>query len=32
MAQITEKSITDAVLKLDNLSEDSLEKLSEIAT
>lgn len=32
MAQITEKSITNAVLKLDNLSEDSLEKLSETYT
>ncbi|HLW40665.1 MAG TPA: hypothetical protein VKX31_09745 [Brumimicrobium sp.] len=32
MAQITEKSITEAVLKLDNLSEDALEKLSETYT
>lgn len=29
MAQITEKYITEAVLKIDGLTEDSLEKLSE---
>ena len=32
MPQITEKSIIDAVMKLDNLTEDALEKLSETYT
>lgn len=32
MPQITEKSIIDAVMKLDNLTEDALEKLSEAYT
>lgn len=32
MARITEKSIIDAVMKIDELSEDALEKLSETYT